>query len=431
MSRDPIRTGPSDTSPRADRGSPYSAAAEDEFVKRRIDRIDLEPDPKNGHQPVTDEETDRLNGATNGHPSEPVSEWGGLGTPLAEEPPLTAAHRAPFGGERPADPLPRRVDTLLADFLAESSAGVPWLAHGLIVEGGIAVFLGKPESFKTFAAIQLGLALASGGSWLGVELGEPRPFLYLSNEKSSATVRERFRMMTADAWPDQPVSIVHRRGVTFGDLTAWASVLAAIDALGGRVVVVVDSLASMSGRGFDENKGTDMSVALAALQELCDHGATVILIHHPNKTGEGSGGVRLRGHSSLHGQVDAVLEFTRPDRETEGGTIRAEPKDGDLQIFRFAWHSETFLMAPDTARTVCTARTVADAVALLFEGEALTADAILRQFPDHSHSSVHGKLAQAVKQGLVEKVGANRATQYRPLVSGRKPDASLEWGSEV
>ena len=108
-----------------------------------------------------------------------------------------------------------------------------------------------------------------------------------------------------------------------------------------------DTVASLAGPGFDENSGRDMATVLAALRRLGDAGATVAACHHPAKHGEGTGGIRLRGHSSLWGEVDGVLEFTRPDRSIEAGLVRIEPKDGDLRLVPFRWDRETFLLEPE------------------------------------------------------------------------------------
>lgn len=309
----------------------------------------------------------------------------------------------------------------LEDFLAESSAGVEWAAEGIAVEGSLVAVLGAPESFKTMAMIQLGLALAGGAPWLGVALGELRPFIYVSNEKAGSTVRERFRLMTAGDWPSERVEIIHRRGVAFGHDAKWAELLAVVDRQSSPPVVVLDTLASLAGSGFNENDGKDMAVVLGRTRTLTDRGCLVPLLHHRNKHGDGVGGSRLRGHSSLHGEVDGVLEFTRADRARDDGVIRAEPKDGDLRIIRFSWNRETFLLEPETGIRIMTARTIAAEVELIYDGEPLTSDELAARFPGHRRSAFLDRLAEAVKHGLIGKTGGGHTTRYAP-VAGRSPD---------
>lgn len=310
--------------------------------------------------------------------------------------------------EQDASPVAR----LLAEFLAASTSGIRWLVDGMAVEGGLVAILGRPESFKSTAALQLGLSVAGGSlRWLGAALGPARPFVYVTAEKSGDSVREKFRRLAASLPPTEPVYVSHRAGVMFGN-AAWRELIALVQRLGSSVVVL-DTLASLAGPGFDENSGKDMSVALGAIRELCDHGATVFLVHHPAKHGEGAGGIRLRGHTSLWGEVDAVLEFVRPDRERPEGTIRVEPKDGDFRLVRFEWEAETFLVQPRTAVGL-SAVAVAEVVDALSAGGPVTSDQILKEFPGHGRSAVLARLGEAVHSGLVGRKGKGPTTRYEP-----------------
>lgn len=326
---------------------------------------------------------------------------------------MTAERWAPEDLPADLDEHPDLIGKSLAAFLAESTAGVRYFVPNMIPEGALVAVLGRPETFKTFAMMQLGLAGAGGPDWLGLGLGDRRPFLYVSNEKSPATVRERLRRMTADAPPVERVHIIHRRGVTFGDRHRWGEVLAVAADL-GRPFAVCDTLASLTGPGFNENDGSHMAVALGALRQLTDLGATVALLHHPAKYGEGTGGIRLRGHTSLWGEVDSVVQLTREDRSVPVGTLRAEPKDGELQVIGFRWSAETFLIEADTSVRILTARTIAEIVDTLYEGEPLSADAIRARFPKHSPSRFAEVLSEAMTGGLVARVGAARSTRYLP-----------------
>jgi hypothetical protein len=334
---------------------------------------------------------------------------------------FAASHRLADGGELP-------VGRYLADFLAESTEGIRWAVRNLIVDGSLVAVLGRPESFKSMSLLHLGLALAGGPGWLGFELGDPRPFVYASNEKTGSTVRERLRRMTAQDAPTEPVVVMHRAGVTFGDPRRWdavVAVVAAYAAAGRPPFVALDTLASLSGPGFNENSGEDMGAALGAIRRLTDLGATVALGHHPAKHAEGSGGIIMRGHSSLHGEVDGSLQFTRPDREAEAGLIRGEPKDADLVLVRFNWSRETFLLERADTVSLLTARTLAAVVGALYAGDPLSADRIRAEFPGHGRSVFAVRLAEAVDAGLIRRSGRGRATVYE---SSTAPDDSSPSG---
>jgi hypothetical protein len=75
--------------------------------------------------------------------------------------------------------------------------------------------------------------------------------------------------------------------------------------------VIIDTLARAMAGG-DENKGTDMTLAVAAMDAIrAATGAHVALVHHCGKD-EARG---ARGHSSLRAAVDTEIELSRNDGE--------------------------------------------------------------------------------------------------------------------
>lgn len=313
----------------------------------------------------------------------------------------------------PAYSLGKSLDT----FLSESTEGIAYVVADLIVEGGAYAIVGRPETFKSFGATHLGFAAAGAATeWMGRTLGPARPFLYISNEKSPTTVRERFRRQTADAYPTEEVVVIHRAGVTFGNAEAWAGVVEVVRRL-ARPLAVIDTLASLAGLGFDENSGKDMAIVLGRVRELVDNGATVLLCHHPSKHGEGNGGARMRGHTSLWGDVDGVLEFTRPDRAVDAGLIRAEPKDGEFALIPFRWNRDTFLLEADETQRFLTAQVIAEVVREIYRETPLTAETIAARFPGHGRTTFRDRLSEAVDLGLIARQNKGPATRYVPGIS--------------
>lgn len=308
--------------------------------------------------------------------------------------------------------LPRSAHTAtraavpLADYLADP-APIAWAVPTLLVEGGVAVVVAPPEMFKSFLLVQAGLACAGSGDFLGLH-PDPRPFVYVSNEKSPATVRERFRRMVDGAPPSEPVMVLHRAGVTFG--RGWDTVRRTLDELSGPALVGADTLASLSGPGFDENSGQDMAVALAAIRGIVtDYGASVLLAHHPNKSGEGEGGARLRGHSSLWGEVDAVLTLRRHSRDGTTGTLVADVKDGERVVLGFEWDVETFRLRP-SGIVALTIESIADTIAAL--GGSADGEEIKAAFPGQTPRTTERRIGEAIEAGAIERIGKRRFYRY-------------------
>jgi hypothetical protein len=223
--------------------------------------------------------------------------------------------------------------------------------------------------------------------------------------------------MTSDQQPSEPVHVIHRQGVTFGDRRRWEEVVATADSFGRPCTVGADTLASLAGPGFDENSGRDMAVVLGACRQLTDRGHTVLLAHHPSKYGQGTGGIRMRGHTALWGEVDAVLEFTRPDRAEPVAVVRMEPKDADLRIVRLRWDPVTFHLAAEEGLSRLTVTTLAATIEALHAGEPVRTEAIRAQFPGYGRTVFNERLSEAVEAALVRRSGRGKATGYTPATA--------------
>jgi AAA domain len=305
----------------------------------------------------------------------------------------------------------------LDEFLAEESDDTMWALPGLIARGGFIVCVGAPESFKTFGGFTVELAFSGAiPDFLGIIPAERMPVLYVSNEKSRAMVRARLGRMTAGGrMPTEPFGVLHRKGVQFGS-PSWDRVTDALRDFGRRALVHLDTEASLSRPGFDENSGRDTGIVLDCIRQMqAEYEATVILNVHPSKYAQGAAGAKVRGHTSLWGEADAIWEYQRPNRTDESGMLVADVKDGDRLVIPFRWNRDTFLLQPGE-RLALTTTTVAAVVRALWQGEPLASEAIVRRFaPSHKRTAVLNKLAEAVKDGLVGLTGNGKSTRYHPV----------------
>jgi hypothetical protein len=309
------------------------------------------------------------------------------------------------------------------DELLNDPAPVAWTIPTICVVCSVTAVVGPPESFKSFLLLQAGLAGAGAGHLLGLR-PHPLPFLYISGEKSPATVRERFRRMVRDLPPSEPVMILHRAGVTFG--RGWDIVRRTLDGFGRPALVGLDTLASLSGPGFDENSGQDMAVALAAMRSIVtDYGATILLVHHPAKHAEGSGGATLRGHSSLFGEIDGVISMRRHSREITTGTLTAEPKDGERVVLGFEWSPETFRLSL-SGTVLLTLENIGQTVESL--GDEVTGDEIAAAFPGHSERTIYNRIAQAIEVKIIERTGKRGNYRYKSCRS--RLSLAHDWGGD-
>lgn len=178
----------------------------------------------------------------------------------------------------------------------------PWLIDGVIRQRSLTFLYGKPDTFKTFLALDLCGALMTSQPWLGAEVKNPGPVLYLAAEGSESLV-ERMK-----AWEIHHHTTVPTDGFQVvrnpPDLTDGGGIDVLCQALECRPysAVVIDTFGKSLGWA-DENSNSDINRALLQVSKIKDLGIAVILIHHSGHSAD-----RLRGASAMYGAVDTIIK---------------------------------------------------------------------------------------------------------------------------
>jgi hypothetical protein len=194
--------------------------------------------------------------------------------------------------------------------------GVP-----VIPAHGIGCFYGYSESYKSYFAVKLAVALATGqpalGDTLALDCPERSRVLYVAAEDAAglgARVAEACRQLRcADArllLYNQPVVITDPMAVL--DLVRQAKQLLAAEA--PVAAVILDTYNQTLGPGDDENSADtarNYTLGMRLLQVAFK--TVVVTVHHPPK----SDGDQLRGSGALENNMDFALRFERED-----GTMR-------------------------------------------------------------------------------------------------------------
>ena len=239
------------------------------------------------------------------------------------------------------EPPPLIVD--ICDFLAEPDEPTLDVVPGIIAADGFFLWVGRKESFESMTAQTLHAACATGGTWLGLPVMGLRS-VYVSNEKRRRSVRERFRTILGGSPIANRLGIIHRAGLLIDpDNDRWRRFVDEVDSYHERTLVTLDTLTSLSPPGFKENASEDMGRALAGIRMLTSLPipATVNLLHHPAWADQAGKEMRGRGHSSLEGEHDGLLSFSRPDREKDEAVIHCRPKDGDYRLILVDWDRDS------------------------------------------------------------------------------------------
>ena len=179
-----------------------------------------------------------------------------------------------------------------------------YLVKGLVNPGELSVWYGAPGSGKSFAMLHLGYAIAQGRQALGRRVRHA-PVLYVACEATSGIARRIRALATEHGFADDFKYIPQSVDLSEPDSINVPEIINAAAAIGAKLVVI-DTLARAM-QGGDENSSQAMGAIIEALDRIkAATGAHVATVHHSGKN-EAAG---MRGHSSLLGAADVVVEIT-------------------------------------------------------------------------------------------------------------------------
>jgi hypothetical protein len=200
-----------------------------------------------------------------------------------------------------------------------------WVVHGLLPTTGVAVIYGKWKTFKTFVALDLGIAVAFHPTWAGRKVTNGAVIYIACEGAAGLDKRIAAYKRTKPELKGLPFYVIKARpglGIRPGDVDELVSTIR--DELGAitPVLIIIDTLARTLA-GKDENgegmrnfldNAEDLSAALACL---------VLAVHH-----EGAGDTgRLRGGTVLDAGSVATWRTARKAGELACTVTVQEAKD--------------------------------------------------------------------------------------------------------
>lgn len=208
-----------------------------------------------------------------------------------------------------------------------------YLLKGIISPGEISLWVGPPKCGKSFLMLYISYLLSLGRTIFGRRV-KACSVLYVAAE-GEAGIANRIRVLRDKYGPSpnfhfiaQPADLLHREG-HLGDL------IKAVDHYKAKLVPL-DTLSRLFAGG-DENSSADMGCFIKNVTQLrFETGAHIAVIHHGTKS---SSGLAPRGHGSLEGADDALIEVVK-DQLTGNRTATLvhakDDPDGVCLPFRLA-----------------------------------------------------------------------------------------------
>ncbi|MBC7636311.1 MAG: AAA family ATPase [Acetobacteraceae bacterium] len=282
---------------------------------------------------------------------------------------------------------------------------VRYVIPGLLPEG-LTLLAGKPKFGKSYAALDMCIAVATGGKALGTIRCDGGDVLYCALEDGERRLQDRLRAMLplGDDMPERLfIETVANRldGGLIDDLRGWIA-----DHSGARLIVL-DTLARIkpesSGKAtlYDED-----ARGITPLHELTrDHpGVAVVIIHHTRKMEADDCFDTISGSTGLTGICDTLMVLAR---HGEGAKLSGQGRDIEGYEKALARNSVTgsWRITGDAKELAKTGERQALLDVLTeADGEALRTSTIAKA-AGVSESSASHRLKSLLKEGLVAKAG--------------------------
>ncbi len=197
-----------------------------------------------------------------------------------------------------------------------------YLLKGIMSPGELSMWWGAPKCGKSFLLLHVSYAIAQRRADVLGRRVRGCPVLYVAAEGAPGLARrvQALRDRFGDA-PDfyliaQPVDLLH----PFGDV---ASIIAAAKAIGAGLIVLDTFNRALA--GGDENHPQDMGAMVLHIGEIMrGTGAHLAIVHHGAANSN-----KPRGHTSLIGAADAVVEVVKADDGARTATLTMAKDDAD------------------------------------------------------------------------------------------------------
>jgi hypothetical protein len=189
----------------------------------------------------------------------------------------------------------------------------PWLVEHLWARGAVGVIGGAPKACKTWLALELAVAVASGRPCLGrFAVPAAGPVLLYAAEDAPLHLRQRLEAL-AEArrahFPSLDIHLIIEPSLRIDRPLDVERLRATLERCHPRLLIL-DPYVRL--QRADENNATEVSAILATLRDLSrTFSVALLLVHHARKSIGHDAGQALRGSSDFHAWGDSNLYLRR------------------------------------------------------------------------------------------------------------------------
>jgi hypothetical protein len=228
-----------------------------------------------------------------------------------------------------------------ADLMSQQLPDVEYVVEGLLPQGAT-ILAGPPKSCKSWMALEVSLAVASGSEFLGFGVTQG-DVLYLALEDNARRLQKRLRRLLGDSPPPAALEFAHEIPAVGADmeekLEDW------LRPRSGRArLVVIDTLgrAGVCARRQNENIFHQDYQRVAALKSLADqYGVAMLAVHHTRKAPTEDPLKSVSGSMGLTGAADGVFVLRKVRAQTNA-RLFVTGRDIEENALDLAWSPDTF-----------------------------------------------------------------------------------------
>lgn len=251
----------------------------------------------------------------------------------AGEPPLSGQATAP--ATTPAE-KPKLLVTSAVELMAKDVPPIDFVVDGLIPQG-LNMLAAPPKYAKSWMALDLCLAVASGADFLGHGTHQADTY-YLALEDSERRMKSRLETLLAGKEPPAGCHISYVAPTMDSDLFAQLEdVLTCYPKI---KLIVIDTLQKVRGiANWREGAYASDYREVGALKIFADqHGIALLLIHHLRKMSDTSDPfLMISGTNGVLGAVDTAMVLSKATRSDDNTTLSIVGRDVDSDdiVLRF------------------------------------------------------------------------------------------------
>lgn len=254
---------------------------------------------------------------------------------------LVAAGPPPQSGQPPAQATtavekPTLVLTSASELMVKDIPPIDFLVDGLLPQG-LALLAAPPKYGKSWMALDLCLAVASGADFLGHKTHQADTY-YMALEDSERRMKTRLETLLADNEPPSGCHISYDAPNLDSDLlTQLEEVLKSFP---GIRLIIIDTLQKIRGM-VNSREGAYAADyrELGTLKKFADqHNISILLIHHLRKMIDTSDPfTMISGTNGVLGSVDTAMVLSKAARSDDNTTLSIVGRDVDSDdiVIRF------------------------------------------------------------------------------------------------